>query len=280
MRTTTILGRLCGLFSLTAGALTAQLSSVATLPQGIVVKDSGPRAYRFTVDYHSAGASGEINRRQRIAGEYIRGLDGGEVVWRNVTTAEARGSKTEFGAALKRDFMEGFRYTNDLNRTFQADFFKAFPPTAVYERNLVWDTGMLEHFGQGYFQHLRLNEPHHVLSNSQVNMPGVGSFRNHDVVLEWVGRSQRNGKECAVILYKAFFNPVQIANDGMTMKARSDYWGEIWVALTTKQIEYATIYESVVGEMLLAGQDAPRPVNVFRTGVLQPIGTSADLDGR
>ena len=56
----------------------------------------------------------------------------------------------------------------------------------------------------------------------------------------------------------------------MTMKARSDYWGEIWVSLTTKQIEYATIYENVTGEMKFAGQDKPQNVNVFRRGTFAP----------
>ncbi len=102
-------------------------------------------------------------------------------------------------------------------------------------------------------------------------MPGVGKFHNQDVVLEWVGRSRRNGEDCAVIEYQAFFNPLEIAVGGMTMRGRSDYWGQIWVSLTTKQIEYGTIYESVVGEMKLPGQEAAQTVNIFRNGSLEPV---------
>jgi len=272
--------RAVGLLLLAAGALVGQTPETGTLPNGVAVKDNGPRTYRFTVDYHNAGPSGQIYRRQRVTGDYIRGLEGGEVAWKNVSQAEAQGLTSAFGAAQKRDFMEGFRYANDLNRTFQPDFFKVFPPTAVYERNLVWDVGMIEHFGQDYFKNLRLNEPHHAISNAEVNMPRVGTFRNHDVVLEWVGRSRRNNEDCAVILYKAFFNPVRIVQESVTMNARSDYWGEIWVALSTKQIEYATLYESVAGEMKPAGQASPRPVNVFRIGVFMPTGATAGGDGR
>ena len=57
-------------------------------------------------------------------------------------------------------------------------------------------------------------------------MPNVGMFQNRDIMLEWVGRSRRNGQDCALIKYQAFFNPVEIANGGMTLKGRSDYWGE------------------------------------------------------
>ena len=135
------------------------------------------------------------------------------------------------------------------------DFFKGFPPTAVFERNLVWDTGMIEMFGQDQFEHLKLNKPYRLLSAQDVHMPGIGTFHNRDVQLTWVGRSHRNGEDCAVIDYRAFFNPLAIANGGMTLKGRSHYWGEIWVSLSTKQIEYATLQEDVLGEMTLAGQE-------------------------
>ena len=41
--------------------------------------------------------------------------------------------------------MEGFRYHRTIwASTLKPDFFKGFPATAVFERNLVWDTGMIE----------------------------------------------------------------------------------------------------------------------------------------
>src|ERR1700724_750607 len=143
--------------TLTAQALSSETLSTPTLsgptwnlPQGTTVKDSGPRTYRFTVDYTTASAKGEILRRQRLMGDYTRGLTGGDVVWNNVAQADVDGAAAPFPSAQKRDFMEGFRYHNDLAATLKPEFFKAFPPTAVFERNLVWDTGMIEHFGQDY----------------------------------------------------------------------------------------------------------------------------------
>jgi hypothetical protein len=248
-------------------------AQTAGLPQGMSVKDNGPRTYRFTVDYNSANTKGEMVYRQRIAGEYTRGLAGGEVEWHNVTQAQAVGATAPFGAAEKRDFMEGFRYHNDIASTMKPDFFKGFPPTAVVERNLVWDTGMIELFGQNYFEHLKLNEPYHVVTDQDVNMPDVGTFHNRDIVLEWVGRSERNGQDCALISYQAFFNPLQIVNGGMTLTGRSDYWGDIWVSLATKQIEYATIEEVVVGEMKPPGQNTTQVINIFRIGILEPVST-------
>jgi hypothetical protein len=246
-------------------------AEVWNLPAGTAVKDSGPRTYRFTVDYNNANSRGEIFQRQRLTGEYTRGLPGGEVVWKNVTHTTVQGDTAPFGAAQKVDFMEGFRYRNDLDLSMAPDFFKGFPPMAVMERNLIWDTGMIEMFGQNYFDQLKLNEPHHILSKQDIDIPGVGKFQNRDVVLQWIGRSERNGQDCAVIRYQAFFNPLDLVIGGFAMKGRSDYWGEIWVSLATKQIEYGTLYESVVADMKLPGQDRPQLINVFRSGVLEPI---------
>jgi hypothetical protein len=241
------------------------------LPQGTTVKDNGPRTYRFSVDYNTANTKGETLYRQRVTGDYTCGLAGGEVIWKNVTVADAAGPSASLPAAQRRDFMEGFRYRNDPGNTMKPDFFKDFPTTAVVERNLVWDTGMIEMFGQNFFDHLKLNEPYHVVSNQDLKIPDVGTFQNRDVVLEWVGQSQRNGQDCALIKYQALLNPLEIVNGGMNLRGRSDYWGEIWVSVTTKQIEYGTLYESVVGEMKLSGQETAQVVNIFRIGTLEPV---------
>ena len=243
-----------------------------TLPANIAVTDSGPRTYHFSVDYNTAGPTGEIVQRQRVTGDYTRGLPNNEVEWHNVGVATVLGPDASFPAAEKSTFMEGFRYRNDLAATMDPAFFKSFPPAAFMERNLVWDTGMFESFGQNYFDKLKLNVPLHAGGKDQdVKMPQVGTFRNHDIVLEWVGRSRRNGQDCALIEYRVFFNPVNIDGGGVTMKARSDYWGEIWVSVASKQIEYATLYEEVTGQIKLPGRDVAQPLNVFRVASFEPV---------
>lgn len=277
MRTRTLLIILASIVVCTVPTLFSQTTpqplpeATWKLPQGLAVKDAGPRTYKFSVDYSSANVKGEVFQRQRLAGEYTRGLPGGDVMWKNVTLATANGPTAPLGTQQKRDFMEGFRYQNDLGSTMRPDFFKEFPPTAVMERNLVWDTGMFELFGHNYFEHLKLNEPYHAISNESVDLPGVGTFHNRDIVLQWVGRSRRNGQDCAVIQYQAFFNPLEIANGGVTLNGRSHYWGEIWVSLTTKQIEYATLFEVVIAEMKLPGQESMQVINVFRSGTFEPV---------
>ena len=146
--------RIMNNFLITAGFVCRCLVAQAGLPQGTVVKDTGPRSYRFTVEYTTANSKGEIMLRQRLTGDYTRGLPGGDVAWKNVSEADADGATGPFAAPEKRGFMEGFRYRNDLLNTMKPDFFKGFPATAVMERNLIWDTGMIEVFGQDSFEHL------------------------------------------------------------------------------------------------------------------------------
>jgi hypothetical protein len=235
----------------------------------LTVTDKGPRTYVFNVEYSNANTRGEIVTRQRLIGEYTRGLPDHQVAWSHVTLEEASGPSGPYGAPKKREFLEGFHYRNDLGITLQPDFFKTFPPDAVIDRNLIWDTGMIELYGQTQFEHLQLNVPFSYISNDNTKMPELGTFNNRNVVLEWVGNSQRNGQPCAVITYKAFFNDLDI-KVGVKLKGRSNYWGEIWVSLKSKQIEFSTLYEDVLGELTLPGQDSMQVINVLRSATFSP----------
>jgi hypothetical protein len=265
MRTSLI--SICALLFFSSGIV---LAGSWTLPRAATVKDDGPRTYSFTVEYSTSDIRGQVIRRQLISGNYTRGLLGGDSVWTDVYQIDSDGPGEPSGPVQKREFMEGFRYRNG-SASLAPDFFKGFPPMAVFERNLIWDTEMFELYGQRQFGHLQLNQPYHFASGETMTMPGVGTFQNRDVQLTWMGRSVRNGRECALIGYTAYFNPLEITNAVMKLKGRSHYWGQIWVALATRQIEYATLYEDVLGEMNLAGQDTPQVVSVFRSGIFEPI---------
>src|SRR5580704_15030194 len=91
---------IAGLALGTTNSLLAQsmLAQTWKLPQGTAVKDSGPRTYRFVVDYNTANTKGELVYRQRVTGEYTRGLPGGEAIWKNVTMANAVGATAPFDA--------------------------------------------------------------------------------------------------------------------------------------------------------------------------------------
>lgn len=244
--------------------------SLSRLPAGLQVKEGGPRTYRFVCDYSHLTTKGDLVSTKRFSADYTRGLPGGKVRWDQVTVANMKVPGGEFLAPQKREFMDGFTYRlADTKNMLQAEFFPGFPPSAYEERNLVWDAHMLESFGQEFFEKLSLNVPHHMGAGT-APLAGTGQFENKDVELTWVGISRRNGQECAVIRYDSYFNKLAMKGPGLDMVGRSHYWGDIWVSLTTKQIEYATLYEDVLSELKLAGQPNIMIVNVFRRGTFAP----------
>ncbi|HEU0142354.1 MAG TPA: hypothetical protein VFQ79_21715 [Bryobacteraceae bacterium] len=243
-----------------------------TLSASPVAKGAGPQTYRFTCDYYYLDTKGNPGRRERVSALYLRDLPEDRVRWSGVEIAESSGSSGNFGPARKCDFMEGFSYARaSLKDMLAPGFFRGFPPTAMFERNLVWDTHMIENFGQDYFPDLKLNIPFHVPQSGALSLAGAGTVTLKDLQLIWTGISQRNGQECAVIDYRAFLNTLDMKMPEISIVAGSNFWGQIWVSLGTKRIEYGTLNEGVVGEMSVQDQKKPWVVNIFRMGVFEPV---------
>ena len=80
---------------------TAVLAQSWTLPHGATVIDKGPRTYRFTVDHAVTDTTGQVVQRQRVSGDYTRGLPGGEAAWSRVTLAESNGPQEISGRASR-----------------------------------------------------------------------------------------------------------------------------------------------------------------------------------
>ena len=55
----------------------------------------------------------------------------------------------------------------------------------------------------------------------------------------------------------------------MIFQGRSHYWGDIWVSLKDKQIEYATLLEDVLVEFGLPGQERKQQIGVLRKGTFE-----------
>ena len=91
------------------------------------------------------------------------------------------------------------------------------------------------------------------------------------IELTWTGISKRAGRLCALVRYEAFGNKFDASAGAVNARGRSHYWGEIWVSLRDKQIEYATLLEDVVTEVAVPGQAAKQLFNVFRKGTLEPL---------
>lgn len=240
------------------------------LPKGLTLKEPSPRKYDFVCDYFVLDVTGKLINKQRVSGQYTRALPGGRARWNDVRIADAKGFNDAFPPGSPQTYMEGFSYsTIDREATVATGFFAGFPPAEMKTRNLVWDMLMFEQFAWDDFDKLVLNQPHQFQNDQEVNLAGAGTFKNHNIELTWTGISKYNGVTCALIRYEGFFNPLAVSVPGYDGRGRSHYWGEIWVSLQTKQIEYGTLNEDVLIEGTVAGQPAKMINNVFRKGYLK-----------
>jgi hypothetical protein len=228
-----------------------------------------PRAYRFTMEYFTFDTKGAFLQKQRIVGDYAAGEPGEDVRWTRVTLASGNLLTGAYAQAEPQAFMNGFTYSPARERIFSADFFKAFPPAATQARNLVWDTFMFDAFALDVSK-VKEHSPYHVPIWA-VPLAGPGTFTHSDIQLTWVGIVDRNKQECALVHYEAFFNSVEHQLPGMKLVGRSDYWGDMWIALASGEIEYATLDEEVAGELQMPSVPAPRVISVVRKGVFERL---------
>jgi hypothetical protein len=242
--------------------------AVAWQPSSVARQATERQVYRLTFDYYYVGLDGNVNRRERMSGEYTRDLGRQSVTWHDVTLASSRETDA-FGLAQPRPMMEGFTYPVGAPNMTKPEFFVSIPTATLQDKDLVFDARMFEVFGEGEFDHLKPNVAYSFSGNGvSVPLAGAGTFTNRDVQLTLTGTTVRDGVLCAVVDYRALFNPVQLELPNMKMHGRSHYWGQIWVVLPEKRIQYGTLYEDVLGEVG-DGKTAPQPINVFRVGTLE-----------
>ena len=95
-------------------ALSSTIQSVddrlSHLPKDLKLKEDGPQKYKITFDYLNIDTLGNPTGKERVTGEYIRGLPDGKVTWRNVRIAKAATFDQPFSEGEVQSYMEGFTY--------------------------------------------------------------------------------------------------------------------------------------------------------------------------
>lgn len=241
----------------------AKILEAGKLPQNLELKNELQK-YVVTTDHFNTDIFGNFFNKIRIRGEYTRGLPGDLVKWNNVTVAMSMSRDAEFGAGSPVAYMENFTYKVS-EEMMKPEKFTTFTENSVYTKNLVWDMMGIEGFAWAFFNNLKLNKPYKAeMFNGKIDLAGMGSFENKDIVLTWTGITDWNGEYCAVIEYRTMNNPLEYAGDGMSMKGRSHYWGTIWVSVEDKQVEHAILFEDVIMEIQLPGQTTKQVMDATR----------------
>ena len=240
------------------------------LPSNLELKNTVQK-YLVVTDYYNGDIYGNFFNKFRVQGEYTRGLENNEVKWNDVTVAMSSERDGEYPSGNKMTYMENFTYVPS-HEMMKSENFKNFTTHAAYTKNLVWDMMGIEGLAWMYFDKLELNKPLKAdIFNNKYELAGMGSFENKNMILTYTGISKMNNKECALIDYRTFNNPLEFAAEDMEMKGRSHYWGTIWVSLTDKQIEYATLFEDVTANMKLPGQTNAQIIDVTREIVISKL---------
>ena len=241
----------------------AKILEAGKLPQNLELKNDLQK-FVVTTDHFNTDIFGNFFNKFRIKGEYTRGLPDDLVKWNNVTIAMSMSRNAEFGTGDPIAYMENFSYkvSEDM---MNPEKFSTFAEHSAFTKNLVWDMMAIEGFAWAYFNELELNKPYKAgMFNGKIDLAGMGSFENKDVVLTWTGITEWKGEYCAVIEYITLNNPIEYAGEGMSMKGRSHYWGTIWVSVEDKQVEHAILFEDVVMEIQLPGQTTKQVMDATR----------------
>jgi len=240
-----------------------ELLKAGKLPQNLELKNELQK-FVVTTDHFNTDIFGNFFNKIRIKGDYTRGLPDEQVKWNNVSVAMSMSRNDEFSAGSPVAYMENFSYkvSEDM---LKPEKFSTFTEHSAYTKNLVWDMMGIEGLAWVNFNDLELNKPFKAtFFNGKMDLAGMGSFENKDMVITWTGITERNGEYCAVIEFRTMNNPLEFTDDGMSMKGRSHYWGTIWVSVEDKQVEHAVLFEDVVLEMNLPGQTGKQIIDAVR----------------
>lgn len=242
------------LFNVTQAQETNQAIYLDQLPVDLELDNAIPRKYIMTTDYFDYDLKGNFLRKMRLTGEYTCGLEGESARWNEVYISQLDNLETPFPEGKKQEYMENFKYIPD-ETVLAEDFFLKIPEADMFVKNLIWDAMGFDVFAYSCWSNLELNKEYHAIEiNSELELAGEGTFENKDIILTWIGITEKNNEVCAIIKYSVMNNPLNLVTGNIIMSGRSHYWGEVYVSLSDKQIEYASLSEDVVTDVTISGQ--------------------------
>jgi hypothetical protein len=227
---------------------------MTSLPSGKPADNDNLQKYRMTAVYKNMDIYGNFTGKTMVTGDYTRGYKGGYAMWNNVFVSESKDENGPFDQGKKQDFMENFRYIPSSGMMNESDF-KSFPKAIdnILARNLIWDMLGVELFAWMYSDSLKMNKVINTGVAGEFNMAEIGTYNHASVQLCWTGISMRNNQLCAVIEYRALNNKLGIEVGNVKTKGTEQYWGNTWVSLKTREIEFAEIYSATFQEIEVTG---------------------------
>ena len=224
---------------------------MTTLPFGKPEDNDHLQKYRMTAVYKNMDVYGNFTGKTRVSGDYTRGYKGGYAQWNNVSVSDSKDDGAPFDQGKKQEFLENFRYIPSTGMMNGSDF-KSFPKSIdnIFARNLIWDMLSVEIFAWRYNDSLKMNKVFTLPDiKGEFDMADIGKYNHASIQLCWTGISVMNNQLCAVIEYRALNNKLSITFGVVKTKGTEQYWGNTWISLKTREIEFAEIYSSTFQEI-------------------------------
>ncbi len=115
-----------------------------SLPQSLELNNEIQK-FVVTTDHFNTDIFGNFFNKQRVQGEYTRGLENGKAKWNNVSVAMSMSRETDFPEGTPINYMENFSY-DPLSDMLNPEVFKSFGENSAFTKNLVWDMLAIETF--------------------------------------------------------------------------------------------------------------------------------------
>ena len=224
------------------------------LPDNIKTDKTVESSYQMTTDHYDFDLKSNFSGKRRLTG--VISYKGDSAQWKDVFYAESKELEADFPIGVKIDIMQNFTYQPD-EKVLTTEFFQTnLPKATVGIMNLIWDALAFDVLAYSCWDSLKLNKEFRAINmNSEFEIANFGTFENRDIRITWLGITEINNQLCAILKYSVMNNPLKIDfDDNTSMIGRSHYWGEVYVSLSDKQIEYASLTEDIVTDVKMKGQ--------------------------
>lgn len=185
-----------------------------------------------------------------VTATYTCGLDSGYVKWNNVGSCKIDNFLDNCDEEVKIiGDLENFTYKLISTDFLKQDTYKNISTEYVdIATFLASDAAQMQGLAWYISDSLKFNKEFYpeLLNDIELKFENSITLINNYQKLKWIGVSKYNNEICAIIKFESLYNPFEKNAEQINIKGRSLYWGEIWVSLEDKQVEYSYMIEDLV----------------------------------
>lgn len=202
--------------------------------------------------------SGKVINCNGVRATYSIEPDQNRARWKDVYLASLKDMNQEVAGGSRLKAFDEFSYSA-MDTAFLAEaMYRNIPPEQQdLAKWLVSDAVQMQGLAWYIFDSLSYNKEFmpKLLEGFDISFKNWVTFSSRYQKLIWTGIGRHREEICAIVKFESLYNPVEIDNETVHMNGRSLYYGEMWISLEDKQVEYASMAEDVV--MKLTGSRFP-----------------------